>query len=96
MPLWRIEYKEEVIKDFSRLGKSTANKLYKRLSTLLQKINDENIDPKKLLKPLVGNLSGFWKYRIEDYRVIFRIEENKLVLLVLHVGHRSSVYKDLD
>lgn len=96
MPLWKIEYKEEVIKDFSRLGKSTANKLYKRLSQLLLKINDENIDPKKILKPLAGNLSGFWKYRIEDYRVIFRIEDNKLVLLVLHVGHRSGVYKNLE
>lgn len=96
MKPWKIEYKEEVIKDFSKVGKSTANKLYKRLDKLIYKINEENIHPKQILKPLVGNLSGLWKYRIGDYRLVFDIEEDKLILLLLHVGHRSSVYKDFN
>ena len=40
------------------------------------------------------NLAGLWRYRIGDYRLICRIEEHRLVVLVLKVGHRREVYED--
>ena len=41
---------------------------------------------------LTANLAGLWRYRVGDYRVICKIEEQALVLLVVKVGHRSDVY----
>jgi mRNA interferase RelE/StbE len=49
-------------------------------------------DPKQFGKPLRMNLAGLWRYRVGDYRLICRIEENRLV--VLKVGHRREVYED--
>jgi mRNA interferase RelE/StbE len=40
------------------------------------------------------NLAGLWRYRVGDYRLICRLEENRLVVLVLQVGHRREVYED--
>ena len=43
-------------------------------------------------KGLVGDLSGFWRYRIGDYRIICEILEKEIKILVLEVGHRSKIY----
>lgn len=41
---------------------------------------------------LTANRSGQWRYRIGDYRLICQINDGKLVILALSVGHRSEVY----
>jgi mRNA interferase RelE/StbE len=51
-------------------------------------------DPRRFGKPLRMNLAGLWRYRVGDYRPICRIEENRLIVLVLQVGHRREVYED--
>jgi mRNA interferase RelE/StbE len=38
------------------------------------------------------NLAGLWRYRVGDYRLVCRFEENRLVVLVLKIGHRREVY----
>ncbi len=50
-------------------------------------------DPRSLGKPLKSTFSGLWRYRIGDYRAICRIEDEKFVILVVRVAHRSKVYK---
>jgi mRNA interferase RelE/StbE len=42
--------------------------------------------------PLVGNLTGLWKLRIGDYRAVYQIDDDKLIVLVLKIGHRKNVY----
>lgn len=44
-------------------------------------------------KALVGNKSGYWRYRIGDYRLICEIIDNELIILALSIGHRKEVYK---
>jgi mRNA interferase RelE/StbE len=44
-------------------------------------------------KALVGNLSGYYSYRIGDYRIIFEIERKKLLVYVEKIAHRSYIYK---
>jgi len=46
----------------------------------------------KLGIPLIGNLSGLWKLRIGKYRVIYKIFENQLLILVLDIGYRKNIY----
>jgi mRNA interferase RelE/StbE len=45
------------------------------------------------IKPLKGSFAGRWRYRIGDYRVIYRIEENRRVVIVLLIEHRKDVYE---
>ena len=44
-------------------------------------------------KGLTANRSGQWRYRIGDYRLICNINDNKLIILALSVGHRRDVNK---
>ena len=41
---------------------------------------------------LVGDFSGFWKYRIGDYRLICQIKDNELVVQLIDIGNRKEVY----
>ena len=43
-------------------------------------------------KPLTGPYKGLWKYRIGDYRIIYAIEDKRLVVFVLRIRHRKDVY----
>lgn len=49
-------------------------------------------NPRSQGKGLTANRSGQWRYRIGDYRLICQIDDGKLVILALTVGHRSEVY----
>lgn len=49
-------------------------------------------DPRHLGKPLSGNLREFWRYRVGDYRLICKIQDDHLLILVVRIAHRSQVY----
>ncbi|MCF7988494.1 MAG: type II toxin-antitoxin system RelE/ParE family toxin [Methylovulum sp.] len=43
-------------------------------------------------KSLKGNLAGYWRYRVGDYRIICQIQEAELIILVIELGHPKDVY----
>ncbi|MCB6443420.1 type II toxin-antitoxin system RelE family toxin, partial [Streptococcus salivarius] len=43
---------------------------------------------------LTANRSGQWRYRVGDYRIIVEIEDTKVIVLVLEIGHRKNIYLD--
>nr|WP_236829021.1 type II toxin-antitoxin system RelE/ParE family toxin [Bartonella schoenbuchensis] len=45
-------------------------------------------------KPLRGPLSGLWRYRVGDYRILCDLHDKELLVLVLAVGHRKNIYKN--
>jgi mRNA interferase RelE/StbE len=49
-------------------------------------------DPKRLGKALRHSQKGLWRYRVRDYRIICEIQQERVVVLVVAVGHRSKVY----
>ena len=67
----------------------------KRILTTIQK--KLGLDPKNYGKPLSGEFSGYWRLRVEDYRVIYRIVEEKILVLVIKIGIRRDdrVYQEL-
>jgi mRNA interferase RelE/StbE len=71
-------------------------KLDKSVQRQVLEYFDERIasadDPRKFGKPLKSTFSGLWRYRIGDYRAICRIEDEKLVILIVRVAHRGKVY----
>ena len=74
---------------------------FKKLDFYTQKVlkawihkNIENCENPRLHgKPLSNERSGQWRYRIGDYRLICEIQDNKLIILALSVGHRKEIYK---
>lgn len=50
-------------------------------------------NPRSKGKALTGNLTGLWRYRVGDYRIICVIEDYKLVVLVIDIDHRENIYR---
>ena len=50
-------------------------------------------DPRSRGKALTSNLSGLWRYRVGDYRIFCRIYDDKLVITVIEIAHRSTIYR---
>ena len=80
--------KEKPALDAKKLDKSVRKRIVNYLEERV--LVDEN--PYKVGKPLKGNKSGLWRYRVGDYRILCQIEENRLVVLVVAVGHRKDIY----
>lgn len=83
---WKIEYDRRVKKDLKKLDKQTQSDILAFLDSLPN-------DPRAKGKPLKANFSGLWRYRMGQYRIICRLEDDKLVVLVLRVAHRKTVYQ---
>lgn len=86
--VWKIEFDVDVEKDLKKLGYPAQKKIIKYLK---EKIAPA-YNPCLFGKPLTGNLSGLWRYRVGDYRIIAKIEKEIFVILVIEVGHRKNVY----
>jgi len=82
---YNITYKKSVEKDLSRLGRSEA----RRILNKIEKELSARADNYPLLK---GEFAGLRKLRVGDYRVIFAILEQEV--LILRVGHRRDIYKN--
>ena len=87
--VWKIEFDSDVEKDLKKLGHTAQKRIFRFLKEKILTTDD----PRNLGKALTGKLSGLWRYRVGDYRVIAKIEDDHFVVLVVHVGHRKNVYK---
>lgn len=63
----------------------------KRIVNYLSDIADL-VDPRSRGKRRTGHLSGFWRYRVGNYRIICRIIDNEFIIVVIGIGHRRDVY----
>jgi mRNA interferase RelE/StbE len=86
--IWKIEFDEGVEKDLRKLDRTWQLRI-KRYLLDLGKLPD----PRLRGKPLHGDLAGMWRFRVGDYRVLCEIQDNVLIIRVITIGHRRSVYK---
>lgn len=85
---YHVVFSDEARKELRKFDRHTA-----LLITAWVRKNLEGCsDPRQHGKGLTANRSGQWRYRIGDYRLIAEIQDEKVVILVLTVGHRSEVY----
>ena len=90
--MWQIKVHRLVIKeDFKKVGKSDQTLI---LRTIFKKLR---VAPEQYGSPLRSELKGYWKLRVADYRVIYRVERDIVRVLVLKVGLRrdEEVYKEM-
>ena len=86
---YKLMYSEKAQKQLNRLDYSIKSKILKYIDQNL--FNTDN--PKKFGKALRYNLKGFWRYRVENYRIIAEINGNEITIFILEVEHRSKIYK---
>lgn len=63
----------------------------KEQERIAKKFNELEKNP-QLGKPLTANLTGLWSLRFGDYRAIYQIKQNELIIIVLKLGHRKNIY----
>lgn len=79
-------------------ARKTLKKLDKHTSSLIIGWIEKNLEgcenPRIHGKGLASNRSGQWRYRIGDYRLICEIQDKKIIIYVLEVGHRKKIYNN--
>ena len=88
--IYKVETTSRFDKEFKKLDKYTQKIIKAWIIKNLHNCNNPRIHE----KALVSNRKGQWRYRSGDYRLICHIEDEKLVILALSVGHRREVYED--
>lgn len=87
---WQIKFDGSAKKDLAKLDQQVA----KRITTFLGERVSKLRDPRSIGEALTGSdLGEFWKYRVGDYRIISKIEDGALRILVVRIGDRKDVYR---
>jgi len=86
---WRIEITRTAEKQITKLSRS-AQKLVQRF--LRERLRSAE-NPRQWGKPLHGEKRSLWRYRVGENRLICDIQDEKLLVLLLEVGHRKDIYR---
>jgi mRNA interferase RelE/StbE len=85
---WTIEFLPEAAKELRKLDRQVSARIVRTLEERIAPLDD----PRRIGSALVGEHAGFWRWRIGDYRVVARIEDERITVLVVRVAHRRGVY----
>lgn len=86
---WTVEWDDRARKELRKLDVPVQKEI---LGYLRERIA-ESKNPRLFGQSLVGNKAGLWRYRVGNYRLICRLEDQTLVVFVVSVGHRKDVYE---
>ncbi|MHB8653180.1 MAG: type II toxin-antitoxin system RelE family toxin [Terriglobia bacterium] len=87
---WNVELSVEADRELKKLDAQHARRILRFLHERVAILDD----PRKIGEALHGSRLGeFWKYRVGPYRLICKIEDNRLLVLVLRIGHRKEIYR---
>ena len=84
--VYSVVYADGIEKDLAKLNKPLRKKIIDKIERYLAQ------DPYGLGKPLTGIFKGFWRYRFDDYRIIYRVASHEILITVFRIGLRKSVY----
>jgi mRNA interferase RelE/StbE len=85
---YQVEFSERAKKDLKKMDRFTQ----KMILSWIRKNLEGCENPRQHGKGLTSNHSGEWRYRVGDYRIIAEIQDRRVIILVLAVGHRSTIY----
>lgn len=86
---YKVEFTKNAKKALKKIDKKDSAKILIWLKKNLE--NCEN--PRQYGKPLKGNLSELWRYRVGNYRILANIDDNRILISVVDVGHRKEIYE---
>lgn len=88
---YKVLYTKKAIKQLSKIDVNQRNIILAWIEKNLVGIDN----PKIHWKALKGNLRDYWRYRIGDYRIITEINDDKIKIIVVGIGHSKDIYERL-
>ena len=85
---YKVEYTARAVKELKKLDKPTRALIFGWIEKNLVGCED----PRRHGKALTANHRGQWRYRIGDYRLIADIRDDRILILIMTIGHRRDVY----
>ncbi len=85
---WKIEFDRGARRELEKLDKTVSDRILRFLHERIETLDD----PRKVGERLQGTLREFWKYRVGDYRLICSLKDERMVVVVVRVGHRRDIY----
>ncbi|HWE86479.1 MAG TPA: type II toxin-antitoxin system RelE/ParE family toxin [Terracidiphilus sp.] len=86
---WKVELSSAADRQLDKLDKQITRRILKFLFERVAQLDD----PRSIGEALHGSeLGEFWRYRVGDYRLICSIEDKRVLILVLRIGHRREIY----
>ena len=87
---WQIEFTPDAEKNLARLGTEAEKRVVKFMRERISNLED----PRSIGESLKDSrFAGLWRYRAGDYRILCEIQDQKIRILVVQIGHRREVYK---
>ncbi len=86
---WRVEISRSAEKQIQKLDRTAQGSIIRFLRERVQAADN----PRQWGKPLHGDKGGLWRYRVGDYRLICDMQDERVTVLVVRVGHRKDVYR---
>ena len=87
MSRWGLETSPQ----FDKAARKLDRQVLRRVKAYLDEVCELD-DPRSRGKGLTGDLAGYWRYRIGDYRVLVEVCDDDLVIIAITLGHRSGIY----
>jgi mRNA interferase RelE/StbE len=81
---WTIEFLPAAAKELKALDRAAARRIIAVLEERIAPMDD----PRALGAPLAGEWSGYWRWRVGDYRLVGRVEADRVVILIVRAAHR--------
>lgn len=85
---WKIEFIPKLEKQLKKIPISELKKIFDFLK------KEVSANPRAYGKPLKGNLREYWRYRIGIHRIIVKIDDEQMTVLVVRIGHRIEIYEN--
>jgi mRNA interferase RelE/StbE len=86
---WRVEFSARAEKQLDKIDPVNRARILQTLKRDLARHDH----PRDFGEAMIGNWTGYWRYRVGDYRAICKIEDAVVTVFVIEVGHRRHVYR---
>ena len=85
--MWEVKFTDKAEKQFSKLQRNIKKNIAKAIKEKL------SVDPDLYLSRLSGHMKNYYKFRVNDYRLLCFKLDKELVIAVVAVGHRKNIYR---
>lgn len=89
MKKYKVKYTRQAVKSLKKMDRPIGL----MITGWIRQHLEDSVDPRSTGKALTGNYKGLWRYRAGDYRIIAKIKDEEILIMIVDVGHRSEVYR---
>lgn len=87
--MYKLFYTQKYAKALKKLDRPTQ----RLITSWIEKNLIDCEDPRSRGRALVADKSGYWRYRVGSYRLISEIDDGRLTIIMIDLGHRKDIYR---